>query len=75
MVPADAFFRGCVMQLMERSHLVRLQALNQQMLTADVDDRPHLFEQKQALVQSMREHGLLRRPGFLSAAVGDSSDR
>lgn len=66
MVPADAFFRGCLMQIMERAHLVRLQALNRELLTADADQQPSLFQEKQRLVQAMRESGLLRRPGFLS---------
>jgi DNA primase len=69
LVPADAFFRGCVMQILERSHLARLQELNKQLMSADSDQRSTLFQEKQRLVQSMRDAGLLRRPGFLSAAT------
>jgi DNA primase len=69
MVPADAFFRGCVMQIMERSYLFRLQEVNRRMMTADTDLQKTLFAEKQKLVQWAREAGLARRPGFMSAAV------
>ena len=67
MVPAEAFFRGSVAQILERAHLERLAELNRKLSIAEPEQQLILLREKALLVQSMREHGYLRRPGFVQA--------
>jgi hypothetical protein len=67
MVPAEAFFRGSVAQILERAHLERLAELNRKLSIAEPDQQLVLLREKAQLVQTMREHGYLRKPGFVQA--------
>jgi hypothetical protein len=67
MVPAEAFFRGSVSQILERAHLERLAELNRQLNIAAPEQQLLLIREKAQLVKTMREHGYLRKPGFVQA--------
>jgi hypothetical protein len=67
MVPAEAFFRGSVAQILERAHLERLAELNRQLQLAPPEQQMILLREKTQLVKTMREHGYLRKPGFVQA--------
>jgi DNA primase len=67
MVPAEAFFRGSVAQILERAHLERLAELNRQLQLAPPDQQMLLLREKAQLVKTMRENGYLRKPGFVQA--------
>ncbi len=73
MVPAEAFFRGSVAQILERAHLERLAELNRQLNLADPEQQMMLLREKAQLVQSMRENGYLRRPGYLQTLTQKAS--
>jgi hypothetical protein len=67
MVPAEAFFRGSVSQILERAHLERLAELNRQINLADSDQQMVLLREKTELVETMRANGYLRKPGSVLA--------
>jgi DNA primase len=67
MVPAEAFFRGSVSQILERAHLERLAELNRELNIAGPEQQMLLLREKAQLVKVMRENGYLRRPGFVQA--------
>jgi DNA primase len=67
MVPAEAFFRGSVSQILERAHLERLAELNRELNIAGPEQQMLLLREKAQLVKVMRENGYLRRTGFVQA--------
>jgi DNA primase len=73
MVPAEAFFRGSVAQILERAHLERLAELNRQLNIASPEQQMMLLREKADLVKSMRENGYLRRPGYLQTLTQKAS--
>ena len=73
MVPAEAFFRGSVAQILERAHLERLADLNRQLNIASPEQQMMLLREKADLVKSMRENGYLRRPGYLQTLTQKAS--
>jgi DNA primase len=73
MVPAEAFFRGSVAQILERAHLERLAELNRQLNLADPEQQMMLLREKTELVKAMRDNGYLRRPGYLQTLTQKAS--
>ncbi len=72
MVPAEAFFRGSVSQILERAHLERLAELTRELNIAGPEQQMLLLREKAQLVKVMRENGYLRRPGFVQALTQNS---
>jgi hypothetical protein len=72
MVPAEAFFRGSVSQILERAHLERLAELNRELNIAGPEQQMLLLREKAQLVKVMRENGYLRRTGFVQALTQSS---
>jgi DNA primase len=73
MVPAEAFFRGSVTQILERAHLERLAELNRQLNVAGPDQQMMLIREKEILIKSMRDNGYSRKMGFAQALTQNSS--
>ncbi|HEX8430335.1 MAG TPA: hypothetical protein VF625_03570, partial [Longimicrobium sp.] len=73
MVPAEAFFRGSVTQILERAHLERLAELNRQLTIAGPEQQMMLIREKELLIKSMRENGYSRKMGFAQALTQNSA--
>lgn len=73
MVPAEAFFRGSVTQILERAHLERLAELNRQLNIAGPEQQMMLIREKELLIKSMRENGYSRKIGFAQALTQNSA--